>query len=101
MLQLLRRHLFRLINNRRAVVLIPITGQQAAGLLEIPPELRAGIRRQDMKCRTLQTIRFDPIDGPSEHVRSVVVESQHKAAIHLNAVTMKNLDAASIVFGRR
>ena len=39
--------------------------------------------------------------GPLEDVGPVVVEAEHEAAVHLDAVVVQQLDAAGVVVGAR
>jgi hypothetical protein len=55
--------------------------------------------RINMKGRAFQSVRLYPLNSPFEHVRSIVIEAEHKAAINLNAIAMEYGDAAGVVLG--
>ena len=42
-----------------------------------------------MERGALEPVRFDPVDGALEHVRPVVIEAEHEAAVHLDAVSCR------------
>ena len=70
--------------------------------LHPPEERRAGIRREDVEGRALQALLLDPVARVcSKHVRAVVVEAEHEAAVHLDAVAVEELDAPRVVLGAR
>src|SRR6185436_1042649 len=70
-------------------------------LLELLEQRRAGIRREDMERRALEPVLLDPLDGLLEDARIVVIEAEHEAAVHLNAVVVQDRDAARVVVGDR
>jgi hypothetical protein len=43
---------------------------------------RAGIRRQNVERRALESILFDPIHRALEYAHSIVIEAEHEAAVH-------------------
>src|SRR5215467_12091098 len=71
--------------------------KQTAIALHLPEKWRPRIRRQDVKRCTLESIGLDPTCRTFEHVRTIVVEAEHEAAIHLNTVVVKNCDPASVI----
>jgi hypothetical protein len=50
-----------------------------------------------MKRRALETVRLDPVDGPLEHIRAIVIEAEHEAAIDLDAKAVQYGDPTGIV----
>ena len=67
------------------VALVSVAVQDTPLRLELAKEWRRGIRRQDMEGGALQAVRFDPMDRALEDVRSIMIEAQHEAPIHLDA----------------
>lgn len=53
-----------------------------------------------VSCR-FDANRFDPINKLTERFGTVVIEAQHKAAINLDAVVMKDLHPAGVVSNSR
>jgi hypothetical protein len=54
-----------------------------------------------MERGAFEAIGLDPLHGPRKHVRPVVIEAEHEAAVHLNSVAMQERDPARVVLRRR
>ena len=83
------------------VILAPIGVQQSTFWLHFLVERRTGIGRHDVEPGALQMFRFNPIDSRFENIFAVMIEPEHKAALHLSAVAMQSFDAVRAVFGAR
>src|SRR5579872_24380 len=87
-IQMLAGHLLGLEYDMGGIVPVPVTMQDASLRLELAKQRRARIGRQNMKRRALQAVGLNPLHRSREYIRPVVVEAEHEAAIHLNAIAM-------------
>ena len=56
---------------------------------ELSEKRRARVRRQNMKRRAFEPVRFDPFHGSLEYVRPVVIEPEHETAVDLDSIPMQ------------
>src|SRR5882724_7355616 len=99
--ELLDAHVLRLKHDVSGVIFVPIPMQDASFSFQLTEEGRAGVRSQDVKSRTLQPVCFDPFRGSFEDIGPIVIEAENETTVHLDSITVKNSDAARIVFRDR
>src|SRR6185437_1542079 len=85
----------------RRIVEMPVTMQEASLRSELVEQRRPGIRREDVEGCALEPVRLDPLDRLLEHVGLIVIEAEHEATVHLNAMAVQDFDPAGIVLGSR
>ena len=78
-----------------------IAMEQAAFAFHLAEQRRARIRREDVKGRAFEAIGLDPFGGALENGFVIAIETEHEAAVHLDAVFVKDADAARVIFGAR
>src|SRR5438874_8404869 len=91
----------RLKDDMSRVVKLPLFVQNPALGSQLSKEGRARIRRQDMKSRAFQPVFLDPLCRSFEHVRAVLIETENKTAVHLDAVVVKNRHPPRVVLRPR
>ena len=79
------------------VVEIPVVGHDTIVVGEATVQRRAGVRRHDVEGRCLQAARDAPIDGPFEHIGSVIVEAEHEATVDHHAEIVAASDRFVVV----
>ena len=71
------------------VVKIPVSRQHATLAQHARVQLRAGIRRLDMKCRGRNAVIDGPVHRAPEHIFSVIIHAEDKAAVDHDAERMQ------------
>src|SRR5580698_4342043 len=85
LLEFLCRHVPGAEDRVASVVERPVLMKNPALGLHLAKERRCRIRSEDMKCRTFQAIFFDPIGGAGKDIFAVVIETENKRSVYLNA----------------
>src|SRR5213595_3224636 len=82
--ELLRGKTRGTIDHMTCVVEIPIAGFDTVTRSHLREERCAGIRCENVKGRGGNAILDGPIDGPSEHIPVITVQTENKAAVNHN-----------------
>ena len=59
--------------------------QDSSLRFQFAKEGRSRIRRENVKGRIFQMRAFDPANRPFEYIGAIVIESEDKAPVHLDA----------------
>ena len=78
LLELVDGHLLWLEHDMRCVVSGPVTVEDAVLRLESAEQRCTGVGCEDVERRALETVGFDPANGPIEHFGAIVVETKTK-----------------------
>ena len=99
--QLADGHEFGPEHHMRGVVAAPVFVQQAVFAFHLPKERRARVWRENVERRALHTIGLDPRNRTLKHIRTIVIESEHEAGVHLNAIGVQQRDPPGIFASSR
>src|SRR5271155_2166337 len=97
LLQFLRCHMPGPENRMGSVVLTPIAVKQTSLGFHFPEQRGGWVRCENVKGRAFQAVLLNPFRGTGKHIFTIVVEPQHKRAVYLNSVVVKEADTACVV----
>ena len=69
----------------RRIVKLPVPMQDSSLGFQFAEERCPGIGRENVKSRIFQMRAFDPANGPLENIGAIVIKSEDKAPVHLDA----------------
>jgi len=75
--------------------------EEPAFLLHLPEQRRTWVRSQDVESGALEAGGIDPLGERREDIPSIAVEANHEAPVYLDAVVVKDADAALVILGTR
>src|SRR5438067_1645130 len=101
LLKFIGGHMARLEDDMGGVVQRPVFMQESALLFHLAEKWSSRVGSEYVEGSAFEPIGFDPLDGGLENILAVVIEAEDEAAVYLNAVIVKDADAAGIILGAR